>query len=139
MKKTTFYTFLLSVFIFMGSIGLGFASDWLLDKSTNNVEFFYKIQECNGKNAVLLKIVNNNDFEITVTWTDVVSDNVSGKTIESHYGAKKLVIPAETTFQANCTENDRSECIIFADEIIPTHKANIMSFEFSNIIVNVNR
>lgn len=138
MKKSIFFTTLLSVGLFMGSISHGFASDWTLNKSTGNVDFYYKIGECNGQDAIFLKIVNKNNYEVKVTWTDVVSDNISGRNVEARYGLKEHIVAPKTSLQSNCSEAESSDFIVLVHKTIPTHKADIKSFEFKNIKVIVN-
>ncbi len=130
---------LLSVFIYLGSIGHGFASDWTLNKSINNVEFYYKIGECDGQDVIFLKIVNMNDFEIEATWTDMVYDRVLEMNTEAHYGSKELLVPAEATLQADCSEAESSDLIVLAQFIIPTHIGDVQSFDFKNITVNFSQ
>lgn len=139
MKKSTILKLMLSFLVMLGSIGHGYASDWTLSKTTGNVEFHYRIGECNGQTAVFIKIINKNDYAVEVSWKELVADNNSRTTIEGFYGEKQLNIPAATTLQANCTETDTAECMTLATSIAPTHKVDIKSFEFKDIQVNSSR
>lgn len=138
MKKSIFFTIMLSVGLFMGSISHGFASDWTLNKSTGNVDFYYKIGECNGQDAIFLKIVNKNNYGVKVTWTDVVNDNVSGMNVEARYGLKEHIVAPGASLQSDCSEAESSDLIVLAIKIIPTHKADITNFEFKNVKVIIN-
>jgi len=135
MKKSVFYTILLSVFIFMGSIGHGFASDWTLNKSASNVEFFYKFEECNNQRVVLLKITNNNTFDVQVSWKELISDSYSGQSIEGFYGEKQITIRAGQTLQGDCSTSDCMECITLTNSVAPDRPVYIQGLEIKDIKV----
>lgn len=131
---------MLSFIVILGSMGHGYASDWTLDKSTGNVEFYYKVGECDGQKAVFLKIVNKNDYDVQVSWKEVFQDKTLGKSIESYTGKKQIMIVSGKTMQAiSCTEKDSIELVILLSMVTPTHVVDMQKFEFSNIEVSVSQ
>jgi hypothetical protein len=140
MKKAILFKILLSLIVMLGSIGHTYASDWKLDKSTGNVEFYYKVGECDGQQAVLLKIVNNNQYDVQVSWKEVIMDKTVGRSIESFEGEKELTLTAGKTMQASsCGVTDSSELLVFLSAVAPTHVVDMQKFEFSNIAVSVSQ
>ncbi|MBE0663615.1 MAG: hypothetical protein IH597_14255 [Bacteroidales bacterium] len=140
MKKANLFKLMLSCVILLGSIGHSYASDWKLDKSTGNVEFYYKVGECDGQQAVLLKIVNKNEYDVQVSWREVIMDKTIGRSIESFEGEKELTLTAGKTMQASsCGDSDSSELVVFLSAVAPTHVVEMQKFEFSNIAVSVSQ
>ena len=126
--------------ILSGSISQVTASDWALDKTSNNVEFYYKVGECNGQEAVFLKIVNKNDYAVSVSFTEEFTDKTSGRNIESFSGEKQLTIASGKTLQANsCSDTDCSECVILLSMVTPTHIIEMQKFTYSIVSVSALR
>lgn len=138
MKKSIFYTSMLSIIIVLGSLAHGYAMEWTLHTSTSNVEFYYKIQECNGDKTVFLKITNNNDYEVEVNWKEVITDQTFGKDLEGFYGEKQLIIPSGQTLQSDCANPEHLACITLPSEVAPTHKVEIQRFRMKDIKVNAS-
>ncbi len=145
MKKTTFFTILLSLFLFIASNSMALIAggqsveeteDWTLNQSKDKVDFYYKIDDCNGQKTVLLKIVNNNDHEVVVSWDELFTDQKTRKTFEGYTADKQLTIPAGRTMQArNCSDFDNEACLIPSSEVTPERVVRIQNFEFKDIKV----
>lgn len=114
--------------------------EWTFSQSTNNVDFYYKIDNCSGQKAVLLKIVNKNDHEVQVMWNEVFTDANTNRTVKGFASEKTLLIRAEETVEArNCGDFDQPECLILSSRVSPTGVVQIQDFAFSSITVNAVR
>ncbi|TVQ09081.1 MAG: hypothetical protein EA361_15875 [Bacteroidetes bacterium] len=151
MKKTIIIPVLLSLFIIWGSnikaltpeglsLTTEMSEDWTLDQSTSNVDFYYRIDNCNGEKAVLLRIVNRNDFEVQVNWKEFFTDANTRRTMEGFASEKELTLAAGRTIEArNCSDYDKTECLILSSMVSPTRVVRIQDFEFRSITVNAVR
>lgn len=151
MKKTTIIPVLLSLFIFWGSnimalshdglsLTTEMSEDWTLDQSTNNVDFYYRIDNCSGQKAVLLRIVNRNDFEVQVNWKEFFTDANTKRTLEGFASEKELTLAAGRAIEArSCSDYDKAECLVLSSMVSPTGVVRIQDFEFRGITVNATR
>jgi hypothetical protein len=149
MKKLILTTALVSLIFILGNISSGsvFASslpsggpsDWTLQTTNAHVEFYYKIGDCNGEKAVYLKIVNKNNYKISVKWEEVYVDKKSGASVKNFSGQKELVIAANTTVEASCNSKEYVECLIPFSLVSPTTILDVQSLEFKNISVTVSQ
>ena len=114
-------------------------SEWVLSQSNGNVDFYYKIDVCNGQKAVFLKFVNKNSYKVSVTWEEVYSDRKSGKNFENFSGDKQLTISPNATLQASCNGTECNECLILSSMVSPMQVVDVQQFEFKNITVKVSQ
>ncbi len=151
MKKSTIIPVLLSLLFFWGSnimalspeglsLTTEMSEDWILDQSTSNVDFYYKLDNCSGQKAVLLRIVNRNDFEVQVNWKEFFTDASTRRTIEGFASEKELTLAAGRTIEArSCSDYDKTECLVLSSMVSPTRVVRIQDFEFRSITVNATR
>lgn len=111
---------------------------WVLDTVIQNVSFYHQLVSCNGKNAVLLKFVNNSTTSVKVSWKEACQTLQNTNEIESFSGLKELVIPTGTTEASNCNDTANKKCIISAFDVHPAFIADITSFKFINPTVGTN-
>ena len=127
------------IFIFITAIALNAKvhaqTTWHLSQSVGNVDFYYSISACNADTVVLLKFVNNNSGNVTVTWKEVFETQF-GSGIVGYYGPKQMILVPGTTEQTNCSSSDLPDCIILPTEVHPTYVAQIRNFGFADITVN---
>lgn len=148
MKKTTIIPVLLSLFMLWGSnimalspeglsLTTEMSEDWTLDQSTGNVDFYYRIDNCSGQKAVLLRIVNRNDYEVQVNWKEFFTDANTRRTIEGFASEKELTLAAGRTVEArSCSDYDMAECLTLSSLVSPTSVVRIQDFEFRSVTVN---
>ena len=107
---------------------------WVLDKSVGNVEFFYMIQECNGKNNVFLKLVNHNDFRVRVSWDEEFATQFV-KNAKNIQGPKQFVLSPGQTKASDCSSRNFTEGMIASEQISPTYIVEFKKFEYRDIKV----
>lgn len=112
-------------------------SEWTKSATVDNVNFYYKIVNCNNDDFVLLKFENKNDQKATISWTEkfIVADKPAGFTYNK---AKSLEISPGVTSQEDCENISNKSCVITLFEIDPTYHPSVTGFEFENIQVKVN-
>lgn len=125
------FSFTLEKENFNGGIASG---EWILDKTVSNVEFYYMSTECKGKKTVFLKFVNKNSYKVKVSWNEIFSTQME-KNINGKAGRKQIVLSGSETAENNCNTIKFKEGRIFAEDVRPTYVAEILSFEFSKIII----
>jgi hypothetical protein len=108
---------------------------WILDTTVNGVEFYHSIQECNGKQVVLLKFNNKNSASVKVSWKELFTTQVEAKA-PGGAGQKELVIPKGVTMPANCTDAVNKKNIILSSEVSPAYVAEIKGFAYKDILVS---
>lgn len=149
MKKLIFTTALVSLIFILGNTSTGSVfsssspsggpSEWTLQTTNAQVEFYYKVDDCNGEKAVYLKIANKNNYKISVKWEEVYVDKKSGASIKNFSGQKELIIAANTTIEASCNSKEYLECLIPFSMVTPTMTMDVQSLEFKNISVTVSQ
>ena len=107
---------------------------WVLDKSVGNVEFFYMIQECNGKNNVFLKLVNHNDFRVRVSWDEEFATQFV-KNAKAVHGQKQIALSKKEIKISDCSTDEFKEGKISSDAISPTYVAAFQGFSYRDIKV----
>jgi hypothetical protein len=150
MKKSFLITILISLSFLLGNTSKGSvifstspaggnsgSTEWVLQTTNGNVEFYYKIDECNGQKAVFLKFVNKNNYKVEVKWEEVYADKKSGKSFDNFEGKKHLVISPNATLQASCNSTECTECLILSSMVSPVQVVDVQQFDFKNITVNV--
>ena len=110
-------------------------ADWILDTTVNGVEFYHSIQECNGKQVVLLKFNNKNSMPVKVSWKELFTTQVEAKAAGGA-GQKELVIPKGVTVPASCTDAVNKKNIILSSEVSPAYVAQIKGFSYKDILVS---
>ncbi|MFW5706343.1 MAG: hypothetical protein ACOC12_00350 [Bacteroidota bacterium] len=149
MKKPCLITIVLAMILFVGSQTYALNpeslsvvteisdDDWTLNQSNNNVDFYHRIEVCDGQRTVLLMMVNRNDYPVEVSWQEVFTDKATQKNVQGYYGEKKVMIDASTTMQAKtCSEFDAEEFVIPLNMVTPTQVIDVQKFEFQNINVS---
>ncbi len=122
------------------SLSTGTSEEWTLNQSTSNVDFYYRIDNCSGQKAVLLKIVNKNDYEVEVNWKEVFTEAHTMRKVEGFASEKALLIKAEGTVEArSCSDYDQPECLVLSSMVSPTGVVQIQDFTFRSITVNAMR
>ena len=107
---------------------------WVLDKSVGNVEFFYMIQECKGKNTVFLKLVNHNNYKVRVSWDEEFATQFV-KNAKNMLGPKQFVLSPGQTKSSDCSSQNFSEGRIEPSQISPTYIVEFKNFEYQDIKV----
>jgi len=111
-------------------------SDWILERSTDNVDFYYRIGECDGQKVVFMKFENRNFHEIEISWKETIQDNVSKSQITGFYGEKHLLLAPGQVLQSDCSSSICQECITRPADVAPTHLVEIKEFSFSEVSVS---
>ena len=110
------------------------AGDWVLHSTVRNVDFYYRISDCSGKNAVFLKFNNRNRAQVKISWKEVFTTQFDvGK--EGFRGIKHLLLPIGETAVVDCANITIKECVVLPSHVTPSYMAEIRQFTFRNITV----
>ena len=109
--------------------------DWQLDATVSGVQFYHSLTRCNGIKVVFLKFVNTNTYQVKIAWKEVFATQADPK-IEGYMGQKKLLLPPGETSETNCENSSHKECLILPSQVTPTYNADILKFEYKEIIVS---
>ncbi len=110
-------------------------TEWILDKSVGNVDFYHAITVCNGKKAVFLKFNNKNNYRVKVTWKEVFKIP-PGEKKDGYSGKKELVLAPGITSPKDCADVANKKNIILPGEIDPLSVNEILDFSFKEITVS---
>jgi hypothetical protein len=113
------------------------AGDWVLGQTVNNVEFYYKIAECNGKKVVLLKLNNKNSYKVKISWKEVFTTQMEQQA-EGHFGKKELTVAPGEVYAGECTGSIHKELLILPTGVSPAYSADIQKFAYKDISVTKN-
>jgi hypothetical protein len=108
---------------------------WTLDKTVNNVDFYHKLIACGDKKAVLLKIENRNNFNVEITWKQIIGSKQIPNSTEESSTSQTLIVEPGITESVDCSENNNPILVILPTEINPTFLADIENFNFSSITI----
>lgn len=127
---------------FVLCLSFGFKSDnglipgYTLGTTVNNVDCYYKIENCEGKNKVFLIFNNKNSSSVKVTWMDRITDK-SGKTIPTPVAQKELLLQSGTTAMPPCNGEIRKDVIVIDDDL-KTGDPLSYSYKFELLTVSYN-
>lgn len=107
---------------------------WVLQQTVSNVDFYYMLANCDGKNVVLLKFNNKNNHKVKIAWKEVFTTQFE-KGVEGINGQKQLIIDVGETFSAGCHDKKIQELIILPAQVKPTYLAQVQALAFKNISV----
>ena len=110
------------------------AGDWVLGQTVNNVEFYYKMTECNGKKVVLLKLNNKNSYKVKISWKEVFTTQMEQQA-EGHFGKKELTVAPGEVYAGECTGSNYKELLILPTGVSPAYAADIQKFAYKDISV----
>jgi hypothetical protein len=111
-------------------------TDWIADGSMNNVDFYYRIAQCEGRQVVFLKFENRNEYHVEITWKESFFDKIIGQRITGIYGQKQLVLTPGQVLEADCLSGDCKECITRSADVVHTHVVQIGEFNFLEVSVS---
>ncbi len=106
---------------------------WTLDATVNDVECYYKIENCNGSTIVFLKFNNKNANNVKITWNEVYTTQLE-KAAPGFFGQRELVLLPGVTSEYDC--NGVHEVLVLRTaQISPAYPVEVKQFNFSNITV----
>ena len=109
--------------------------EWQLDTTLGGVQFFHAAIACNGKQAIMIKFNNQNNYPVQVSWKEMLTDE-GNRGHESAAGIKKLVINPGATAASGCNENRNRQLLVLPDQSVLTHAIRITKFQFRDLIVS---
>lgn len=109
--------------------------EWQLDTTLGGVQFFHATIACNGKQAIMIKFNNQNNYPVQVSWKEMLTDE-GNRRHESAAGIKKLVINPGETAASGCNENTNRQLLVLPDKSVLTHAIRITKFQFRDLIVS---
>ena len=111
-------------------------TEWKLDKTVHNVRFYHSVVSCNGKNVVLLKLLNMNSYKVSVSWKELfVTKQIREKSAGAS-GKKELILAPGEISASGCQETKNRSLVILPSDISPAYEADVEKFEFSEIAVS---
>ena len=108
---------------------------WQLDKTISGVEFFYAISSCGGQDVVFLKMKNNNNYSVEISWKEVFQTQLA-KEKEAFTGGKKIVLPPGELLESDCTHPANPSLLTRSSQVDPTYVVTISKFNYKDILVN---
>ena len=118
----------------MQKSSVSIAAEWILHSTIRNVDFYYRISDCNGNNVVFLKFNNRNGKEVKISWKEIFKTQFDTQK-EGFKGTKQLSLPPGETAASDCASSSVKQCIVFASQVTPAYNAEIRQFSFKNITV----
>lgn len=109
--------------------------EWKLDSEVKGVEFYHAIAKCKDHSAVLIKLVNKNNYRVNVGWKEVF-DTQNEKGVEGFLKNKKISIAPGETSEKNCDRATKKELVTQSHEVNPSYLADISRFSFKDITVS---
>ena len=114
MKKTIGILTVAVLFCFTGYTQ---DNDWTLDLQKEGVEVYYKVQQCNEQEVVLLKVINTNEYQIDIQWADELKVEGPPNTLRSDWkddgsGVSTLELNAGETIEATCDMESNKQLVI---------------------------
>lgn len=105
-----------------------FDSTWKLDASLNDVDCYYKIENCNGINVVFLAFNNKNSVDMKITWIDYIKTQLENE-MPSFVGQKELVLaPGESNIY-DCNSKGNASIIKPGEDVSPSYLIKISGYK----------
>lgn len=111
--------------------------EWILDKTIGNVDVYHKIANCEGSAVVMLKFDNKNTHAVKISWNELYLTKQVTQKIKGSKGSKSLVLPPGETAAKNCEDTMNTACMRFAAQAITSFKADIIGYEYLDLVVNI--
>jgi hypothetical protein len=111
-------------------------TEWVLDASIGNVDFYHAITLCNGEKVVFLKFNNKNSYPVKANWKEVFKIK-SGESKDGFNGKKELILAPGITTPNDCSDKANKKSIILPSEIDPALVTEILDFNFKEVTVNI--
>jgi hypothetical protein len=109
------------------------SDSWILNTTVNNVVFYHKLVSCGDKKAVLLKFENKNNFEVEVSWKQIVGSVQVPNPNDDLASNNTLVLKPGTTEPNDCSDIENDILVVLPNEVSPMFIADIETFNFSSI------
>jgi hypothetical protein len=108
---------------------------WVLDTTLNNVVFYHKLVSCGDKKAVLLKFENRNNFNVEISWKEIIGSKQEPNPNDEFSTTNTLIIQLGITQPIDCSDTTNAALVVLPVEVSPMFIADIESFSFSSITV----
>jgi hypothetical protein len=109
---------------------------WVLDTTLNNIVFYHKIVPCGDKKAVLLKFENNNNFNVEISWKEIIGSKQVPNPNDEFSTTNTLIIQSGITEPIDCSDTTNAVLVVLPTEVSLLFIADIESFSFSSITIN---
>jgi hypothetical protein len=111
------------------------SSPWLFDKTVKNVELYHQVVDCNGISTILLKFVNNNKFQVSLSWDESFLIKERADTLNGIKGRKEIMLMAGTILETDCSDHQSVQLDIPETES-GGHKNTVSHYEFRDVKVS---
>jgi hypothetical protein len=108
---------------------------WVLDTTLNNVVFYHKLVSCGDRKAVLLKFDNKNNFNVEISWKQIVNSKQEPNATDEFSSLNTLIVNSGSVEATDCSDSNNDLLVVLPGEASPMYIADILSFSFSNIVV----
>ena len=72
----------------------------------DGVEASFKQGNCNGEEVVFIELINHNDYDVSVTWSDAVFTQELKWVQKENKEEKTFLLPAAATVKGDCSEGN---------------------------------
>jgi hypothetical protein len=90
--------------------------------TVDGVEASFQLGKCNGEEVVFLKLINHNDYPVTVTWNDAIFTQELKWVQKEKIEEKSFVLNANEEVIGNCGSGSASELRIPLKDFIKNKK-----------------
>lgn len=111
------------------------AIKWKLSTTVDGVQFYYAVDKCGDKNNVYLKLNNQNNYKVEVTWKELFTTQADQPS-EGFSGQKRMVVAPGVIEANSCNESKNRSLLILPEDVSPAYEVQIKSFAFKNISVS---
>jgi hypothetical protein len=90
--------------LFLAAAGQSKSSPWMLDKTVKNVDLYHQVAECNGVRTIFLKFVNNNKYQVNLSWDESFQMQEEADTLKAKERKEILLMPG-SILETDCSDH----------------------------------
>lgn len=115
-------------------------NEWIAELQKEGVEVYYKVQQCNEQEVVLLKVINTNGYQIKIQWADKL-ELEGAPAVRSDWrgdgsGISTLELNAGETIAATCDMENNTQMIVVPGNMSSLAPMPVQEYHMENTIIN---
>jgi hypothetical protein len=110
-------------------------SPWVFDKTVKSVELYHQVTDCNGISTIFLKFVNNNKFQVSLSWDESFLTKETSDTLNGVKGRKEIMLMPGSILETDCGDH-QSVQLDSPEKESAGHKNTVVHYEFRDVKVS---
>lgn len=138
MKKTAG---ILALSVLFCLTGYAQNNEWIPELRKEGVEVYYKVQQCNEQEVVLLKVINTNTYQVNMQWADKLELEGAPGSVRSDWkgdgsGVSTLELNPGETIAATCDMQSNTQMIVVPGSMSSLAPMPVKEYHMESTTIN---